>query len=123
MYINRDGVVNCYYHKSIQEQLDELERQRNNSDQDYTVNVFVQRIKYTELTLSAGSIRRNQSVESMKHLLEMSGCDKGFTIVYSKSFKNLRSNISYLFNAAPVHITSVGDVENLKYAMSDNVVW
>lgn len=121
MYINRDGVVNCYYHKSIQEQLDELERQRNNSDQDYTVNVFVQPDKYTELTLSAGSIRRNQSVESMKHLLEMSGCDKGFTIVYSKSFKNLRSNMSYLFNAAPVHITSVGDVENLKYAMSDNV--
>ena len=51
----------------------------------------------------------------------MSGSDRGFALVYSKSFKNLRSNMSYLLNAAPVHITSVGDMENLKYAMSDNV--
>lgn len=118
---NHDGSVACYYHRSIQEQIDELERQRNNPDQDYTVNVFVQPDKYTVLTQSAGSIRSNQDVESMKQLLEMSGSDRGFALVYSKSFKNLRSNMSYLLNAAPVHITSVGDMENLKYAMSDNV--
>lgn len=118
---NHEGSVNCHYHRSIQEQLDELERQINNPDQDYTVNVFVQPDKYTELTQSAGSIRSNQGIESMKQLLEMSGSDKGFALVYSKSFKILRSNMSYLLNAAPVHITSVGDMENLKYAMSDNV--
>ena len=118
---NHERSVSCHYHRSIQEQLDELERQINNPDQDYTVNVFVQPDKYTELTQSAGSIRSNQGVESMKQLLEMSGSDSGFALVYSKSFKNLRSNMSYLLNAAPVHITSVGDMENLKYAMSDNV--
>lgn len=57
----------------------------------------------------------------MKQLLEMSGRDRGFALAYSKSFKTLRSIMSYLLNAAPVHITSVGDMENLKYAMSDNV--
>lgn len=118
---NHEGSVGCHYHRSIQEQINELERQRNNPDQDYTVNVFVQPDKYTELTQSAGSIRSNQDVESMKQLLEMSGRDRGFALVYSKSFKTLRSNMSYLLNAAPVHITSVGDMENLKYAMSDNV--
>ena len=121
--IHRDheGSVSCHYHRSIQEQLDELERQINNPGQAYTVNVFVQPEKYTELTQSAGSIRSNQGVESMKQLLETSGSNRGFALVYSKSFKNLRSNMSYLLNAAPVHITSVGDMENLKYAMSDNV--
>ena len=118
---NHDGSVSYHYHRSIQEQLDELERQINNPGQDYTVNVFVQPDKYTELTQSAGSIRSNQGVESMKQLLEMSGSDRGFALVYSKSFKNLRSIMSYLLNAAPIHITSVGDMENLKYAMSDNV--
>lgn len=118
---NHEGSVSCHYHRSIQEQIDELERERNNPDQDYTVNVFVQPDKYTELTQSAGSIRSNQDIESMKQLLEMSGSDRGFALVYSKSFKTLRSNMSYLLNAAPVHITSVGDMENLKYAMSDNV--
>ena len=118
---NHEGSVRCHYHRSIQEQLDELERQRNNPNQDYTVNVFVQPDKYTELTQSAGSIRSNQGVESMKQLMERSGSNRGFALVYSKSFKNLRSNMSYLLNVAPVHITSVGDLENLKYAMSDNV--
>ena len=74
---NHEGSVSCHYHRSIQEQIDELERQRNNPDQDYTVNVFVQPDKYTELTQSAGSIRSNQDVESMKQLLEMSGRDRG----------------------------------------------
>ena len=74
-----------------------------------------------ELTQSAGSIRSNQGVERMKQILEMSGSDRGFSVVYSKSFKNLRSNMSYLLHAAPIHITSVGDTENLKYAMSDNI--
>ena len=118
---NHEGSVSCHYHRSIQEQIDELERQRNNPDQDYTVNVFVQPDKYTELTQSAGSIRSNQGVESMKQLMERSGSNRGFALVYSKSFKNLRSNMSYLLNVTPVHITSVGDLENLKYAMSDNV--
>lgn len=118
---NHEGSVSCHYHRSLQEQLDELEKQLNNPGQVYTVNVFVQPDKYTELTQSAGSIRSNQGVESMKQLLEMSGSDRGFALVYSKSFKNLRSNMPYLLNAAPIHITSVGDMENLKYAMSDNV--
>lgn len=115
------GSITIHYHKSVQEQLDELERQKSNQNTAYVVNVFVQPDKYTELTQSAGSIRSNQGVESMKQILEMSGCDSGFTIVCSKSFKNLRSNMAYLLNAAPIHITSVGDAENLKYAMSDNV--
>lgn len=118
---NHNGSVTCHYHRSIQEQIDELERQRNNPDPDYTVNVFVQPDKYTELTQSAGSIRSNQGIENMKQLLAMSGSDRGFTLVYAKSFKQLRSNMSYLLNDSPVHITSVGDMENLKYAMSDNV--
>ena len=115
------GSITIHYHKSVQEQLDELEMQKSNQNTVYVVNVFVQPDKYTELTQSAGSIRSNQGVESMKQILEMSGCDSGFTIVCSKSFKNLRSNMAYLLNAAPIHITSVGDTENLKYAMSDNV--
>lgn len=115
------GSVICHYHKSIQEQLAELERQINAQDTDYIVNVFIQPDKCAKLTQSAGSIRSNQGVENMKQLLEASGNDKGFVIVYSKSFKNLRSSMAYLLNAAPVHITSVGDMENLKYAMSDNV--
>jgi len=53
-----------------------------------------------ELTQSAGSIRSNQGVERMKQILEMSGSDRGFSVVYSKSFKNLRSNMSYLLPAA-----------------------
>lgn len=119
--ITSRGSVTIHYHKSVQEQLEELERQKTGVGEAYVVNVFVQPDKYTELTQSAGSIRSNQGVESMKQILEMSGGDRGFTVVYSKSFKNLRSNMAYLLNAAPIHITSVGDTENLKYAMSDNV--
>lgn len=115
------GSVTIGYHKSVQEQLDELERQKVNQNSAYVVNVFVQPDKYMELTQSAGSIRSNQGVERMKQILEMSGSDRGFSVVYSKSFKNLRSNMSYLLHAAPIHITSVGDTENLKYAMSDNI--
>ena len=115
------GNVSIHYHKSVQEQLDEFERQKVNQSIAYVINIFVQPDKYTELTQSAGSIRSNQGVESMKQILEMSGIDRGFSIIYSKSFKNLRSNMAYLLNAVPIHITSVGDSENLKYAMSDNV--
>lgn len=119
--ISSRGSVTIHCHKSIQEQLEELERQKVSEDTAYVVNVFFQPDKYAELTQSAGAIRSNQGVENMKHILEMSGSNRGFTIVFSKSFKNLRSNMAYLLNAAPIHITSVGDTENLKYAMSDNV--
>lgn len=119
--ISPRGSVSIHYHKSVREQLEELERQKAGEGTAYVVNVFVQPDKYTELTQSAGSIRSNQGVESMKQILEMSGSDRGFTVVYSKSFKNLRSNMAYLLNAAPIHITSVGDTENIKYAMSDNI--
>ena len=119
--ISSRGRVTIHFHKSVQEQLEELERQKTSQDAGYVVNVFVQPDKYTELTQTVGSIRSNQGVESMKQILDMSGNDRGFTIVYSKSFKNLRSNMAYLLNVAPIRITSVGDTENLKYAMSDNV--
>ena len=64
------GSVTIGYHKSVQEQLDELERQKVNQNSAYVVNVFVQPDKYMELTQSAGSIRSNQGVERMKHILE-----------------------------------------------------
>lgn len=119
--ISSQGNVTIHYHKSVQEQLHELERQKVSQDTAYVINVFIQPDRYTELTQAAGSIRTNQGADSIKQILGMSCSDRGFTIVYSKSFKNLRNNMAYLLNAAPIHITSVGDTENLKYAMTDNV--
>lgn len=113
--------IHVHYHKTIQEQLEELERQKNSSNSDYVINVFVQPDKYSGLTQSAGSIRSNPGVEAMKQVLEKCGKDYGFSIIYAKLFKNVRSNMPYLMNVAPIHITSVGDMENLKYAMSDSV--
>ncbi len=113
--------LTTHCHKTIQEQINEMERQQNIPNTAYIVNVFIQPDNYTELIQSAGSIRISQGVEDMKRLLEKSGSEEGFSIIYSKSFKNLRSTMPYLLNLAPIHITSVGDMENLKYAMSDNV--
>lgn len=117
---NTGGNVTCHYHHSIQEQLDEIERQINSQDTNYIVNIFVHPEKYEELTCFAGSIRKNQFVESMKELIKKCKNEKGFIMVYSKSFKNLRNSMAYVLNDSPIHITSVGDMENLKYAMSDN---
>lgn len=112
---------NVYFHKSVQEQLDEMERQIEDTTGGYDINVFVEPDKYSEFTQSAGSIRSNPGVDSFKKVLDRTALESGITIVYCKSYKTLRSSMAYILGYAPIHLTAVGDMENLKYAMSDNV--
>lgn len=110
-----------FWHKSVQEQLNEVNRQISNQTKEYNINIFIEPEKYAELIQSAGSIRSNPHIDSLKKLLEKTNQENGVTIVYSKSYKTLRSQLAYVVGNAPIHITSVGDMENLRYAMSDNM--
>ena len=110
--------VKCFYHEGIEEQLEELERQKNLESSDYIINVFDSPGKYNEYFDAVSSIRTNKGAELLKEILG-NNMHKGLSIVYSNSFNYLKRNLPYCINDAPIHITSVGDIENVKYAMPD----
>ena len=117
------------FHKTVTEQLEELDRQMSHQTdcesvcepgKIFHVNVFVEPDQYPEFTQSAGSIRSNPGVEVFKKVLERTVHGDGVTILYCKSYKNLRSSMAYAPDYTPIRITAVGDMENLRYVMSDH---
>lgn len=109
-----------FCHKTIQEQLEELARQIEDTSGEFCVNVFMEPDKYSEFAQSVGSIRSNPNVDLLKKVLDRTERHEGVTIAYCRSYKSMRSSMAYFPGYAPVRITAVGDMENLRCAMSDS---
>lgn len=109
-----------FCHKTIQEQLEELARQIEDMSGEFCVNVFMEPDKYSEFAQSVGSIRSNPNVDLLKKVLDRTERHEGVTIAYCRSYKSMRSSMAYFPGYAPIRITAVGDMENLRCAMSDS---
>lgn len=114
-------VVKIIYHESIENQIDEIQKQAKDEPKEYCINVFCEPDQYSEWTQSLGAIRTSPAVEAFKTVLKRTSFSKGFTVLYGKSFKNIRSAMSYVLGEMPIHITAVGDMENVNYAMSEHI--
>lgn len=111
-------------YRNTEEQLEtlkNLEKSELESDEDrgYTVNLFLEPDQYEEYMQSPGGLRKSRGVELLKKAF--TSREKGFSIVCSKNFKNIRNTMPYLVNEVPVRIVSVGDYENLRMSTSENV--
>ena len=83
------------------------------------MNLLVEPDLYEEYAQSLGGLRKSSGVEMLKSVLSKK--QKMFSILYSKSFKNLRNSMQYVISESPVHIASVGDYENVRMSMSENI--
>lgn len=113
--------VKIIYHESVEEQIEEIQKQAKDEPTEYYINVFCEPDQYTEWTQALGAIRTSPAVEAFKTVLKRTSFSKGFTVLYGKSYKNIRSTMSYALGEMPIHITAVGDMENVKYSMSEHI--
>lgn len=104
-------------YRDIASQIETLEN--TNVMDGYGVNLLIEPDLYEEFTQSLGGLRKSKGAEVLKSVL--SNSENMFSIVYSKNFKNIRTSLQYIVNAAPVHIVSVGDYENVRMSMSENI--
>ncbi|MBM6841324.1 hypothetical protein H6A03_07190 [[Clostridium] spiroforme] len=104
-------------YQDIASQIEVLEN--TNVTDGYEVNLLIEPDLYEEFTQSPGGLRKSKGAEVLESVL--SNSVNMFSIVYSKNFKNIRTSLQYIVNVAPVHIVSVGDYENLRMSMSENV--
>lgn len=100
-------------------QMRALEECANLDGESYVVNLLVEPDLYEEYAQSLGGLRKSSGVEMLKSVLSKK--QKMFSILYSKSFKNLRNSMQYVISESPVHIVSVGDYENVRMSMSENI--
>lgn len=112
--------VNVHYHRSAEDQVTEIKRQSAEDPVEcYNINIFIGPEGYSELAQTAGSIRESEGVAALKKVLDKCGEGKSLSIIYSRAFKNVRNAMPYAVERSPIRITSVGDSENLRYAMAD----
>ena len=104
-------------YQDVDSQIETLEN--TNVTDGYRVNLLIEPDSCEEFTQSPGGLRKSKGAEVLKSALINS--ENMFSIVYSKNFKNIRTSLQYIVNAAPVHIVSVGDYENVRMSMSENV--
>ena len=104
-------------YQDVDSQIEALEN--TNVTDGYRVNLLIEPDSCEEFTQSPGGLRKSKGAEVLKSALINS--ENMFSIVYSKNFKNIRTSLQYIVNAAPVHIVSVGDYENVRMSMSENV--
>lgn len=107
------------FYQDIASQMDALENDNNIGEFGYAINLLMEPDSYEEFTQSPGGLRKSKGAEVLESVL--SNGESMFSIVYSKNFKNIRNSLQYIMNAAPVHIVSVGDYENVRMSMSENI--
>ncbi len=109
-----------YLHRTIDEQLEEINRQISEADDAYNINFFVEPDNFAEYGQGSGSLRNSAGADKLKKLLSRTEEGFGFGIVYVKSCRSLRNSMPYVSSMAPVNIVAVGDAENVRAALSDN---
>lgn len=108
-----------HYYSEIGSQINTCESLSQGLANVYVVNLFLEPDQYEEYLQSHGGIRKVPGAEMLKSVLKQN--TNSFTIIYSKSFRNLRSSLQYVMNDCPIRITTVGDCENVKLSMSENI--
>ncbi len=106
-------------YSDIGSQMKALEECATLDGERYVVNLLVEPDLYEEYAQSLGGLRKSSGVEVLKSVLSKN--QKMFSVLYSKSFKNLRNSMQYVISESPVHIASVGDHENVRMSMSENI--
>jgi len=82
------------------------------------VNLFVE--PDTLPSFAQGYSRMTPEGELLKQVLAHAEQGQTVNLLYGKAFRNLRSQMAYAVEAAPLHLTAVGDAENLRAAMPEN---
>ena len=106
-------------YSDIGSQMKALEECATLDGERYVVNLLVEPDLYEEYAQSLGGLRKSSGVEVLKSVLSKN--QKMFSVLYSKSFKNLRNSMQYVISESPVHIASVGDHDNVRMSMSENI--
>ena len=106
-------------YSDIGSQMKALEECATLDGERYVVNLLVEPDLYEEYAQSLGGLRKSSGVEVLKSVLSKN--QKMFSVLYSKSFKNLRNSMQYVISESPVHIASVGDHDNVRTSMSENI--
>ena len=106
-------------YSDIGSQMKALEECATLDGERYVVNLLVEPDLYEEYAQSLGGLRKSSGVEVLKSVLSKN--QKMFSVLYRKSFKNLRNSMQYVISESPVHIASVGDHENVRMSMSENI--
>lgn len=83
------------------------------------MNLFVEFDTLSAYALGYSS-RTAPEVELLKQVLSNAEQSKSVNLLYAKSFRNLRSQMAYAVQAAPVRLTAIGDSENLRAALPEN---
>lgn len=117
--VNESSYFKVAVYSDIDSQLKALETYANFDENSYVVNLLFEPNLYEEYAQSPGGLRKSRGVEVLKSVL--SKHPKMFSIVYCKNFKNLRNSMQYVISESPVHIVSVGDYENVRMSMSENI--
>lgn len=103
--------------ESLKEQLDAMSYP--SSDSSFVINLVIEPDTYEEYVQSPGGIRKSPGAEALKGLLDDG--NNTITIIYTKNFRNLRSSLQYVLSECPIHIAAVGDSENVRMSMSENI--
>lgn len=110
-------MFSIFNYKDIETQIDAMQNMNNVSD--ITVNFVIEPSAYTEYTQSPSGLKKSRGVDSLRQILSS---DKNtFTVIYAKSFKNLRNTLQYVISECPIRLATVGDVENIRIATSESV--
>ena len=81
------------------------------------VNLFVE--PDTLSCFAQGYSRMTPEGELLKQVLSHAALGQTVNLLYGKTFRSLRSQMAYAVEAAPIHLTAVGDAENLRAAMPE----
>ena len=105
------------YYGKIEEQLKALHH--TSKTEGITVNLVMEPEIYEEYAQSLGGIRKSAGAEALKGILNAR--NDVLTIIYTKHFKNLRNSLQYVIAECPIHLAAVGDLENVRMSLSENI--
>lgn len=83
--------------------------------QNRAVNVFLEMSAEKEFTQPLGTLRPSADAALLKNAVAHSR----LSVVFERRYKIVRSELPQLLALAPIHITAVGDSENLRAALPD----
>lgn len=84
-------------------------------DQNRAVNVFLEMSAEKEFTQPLGTLRPSADAALLKNAVAHSR----LSVVFERRCKIVRSELPQILALAPIHITAVGDSENLRAALPD----
>lgn len=105
---------NAAVYTTLAAQREALSRQLQ-GDKNRAVNVFLEMSAEKEFTQPLGTLRPSADAALLKNAVAHSH----LSVVFERRCKTVRSELPQLLTLMPIHITAVGDSENLRSALPD----